>query len=93
MKAEFVRAIYGVADRLGVRDDLNAFMESGGELVDKETKDRRMEICRGCDRMVGSGDEAQCSNCGCFLNLKTAMKSHILAGLGRRPVRCPLDKW
>jgi hypothetical protein len=57
------------------------FVAAGGEIATPEERDRRMDICRGCDRFVGG----MCSECGCRLGFKVAMATE----------HCPLDppKW
>lgn len=49
-------------------------------LVDKETQDKRWEICKGCDRL---SEKNFCKLCGCFMPVKVKLKT----------VACPMGKW
>lgn len=48
--------------------------------VSKEIHDTRMEICKNCDKLNTINF---CKQCGCFMPLKTWLKSS----------NCPLGKW
>lgn len=56
---------------------------NGFALVDQESKDKRLEICRSCDKYTESPMGPQCKECGCLLNIKTGWASE----------ECPLKKW
>ena len=47
--------------------------------ADKETTDKRWEICKKCEHLTKL--TKQCKKCGCFMKLKTKLKS----------VTCPDD--
>ena len=47
----------------------------------KEVADRRLSICKECDRLFAP--TTTCKECGCFMIAKVRMS------LGK----CPLDKW
>lgn len=49
--------------------------------VETDIAEKRLEICRGCDRFIKS--TTQCKECGCIMKLKTKLPN---AG-------CPLHKW
>lgn len=36
-----------------------------------DERDRRLEICKGCPAYTG-GDDPRCTDCGCFLKIKTS---------------------
>jgi hypothetical protein len=57
------------------------FIRGGCKIVDKTEQERRLEICRVCDKFDGS----RCTICGCMMKWKAAIESS----------RCPLDppKW
>lgn len=48
--------------------------------ADKETRQERMSICRGCDKFKMN---SICSECNCVMPLKTWLS----------PATCPLNKW
>jgi len=52
-----------------------------GVFVLKEVADRRLSICRGCEKFFAP--TTTCTECGCFMIAKVRMS------LGN----CPLDKW
>jgi hypothetical protein len=45
--------------------------------------ERRVAICRKCDRIYVNSIGEECSVCHCFLNAKLRLKNRS----------CPLDKW
>lgn len=49
--------------------------------TNKEERDRRYGICKGCDRLFKP--TRTCKECGCFMSLKTWLKD----------ATCPLGKW
>lgn len=49
--------------------------------IDRTTKNKRYEICLGCDRLFKP--TKTCLECGCFMNKKTWLKD----------AECPLGKW
>lgn len=49
--------------------------------TDKETRDKRYDICKECDRLFKP--TRTCKECGCFMGLKTWLKTS----------ECPLGKW
>ena len=55
------------------------FAKDGFRTVDDAERDRRLGICRTCDRFTGH----RCSNCGCFTNFKSRI------GVAD----CPQGKW
>lgn len=73
----------------GFEDDFKHFVESGGTFVDEKTAAKRMDICNSCPE----NKNGQCQACGCIINIKTKMDTHILEGLGKERVACPLQKW
>jgi len=56
------------------------FANSGFKVADEEVYNKRMEICRGCDRFENN---RFCKECGCFMDLKAKIEV----------AECPLDKW
>lgn len=61
-------------------DEAKAVYDGVGKVPESEKK-RRMEICEACDQFDPSGK--RCRKCGCFMALKTAMRSQA----------CPIGKW
>lgn len=49
--------------------------------VSEEVRSTRFSVCQGCDRLMHLTH--QCKECGCFMNLKTALEK----------ATCPLGKW
>jgi hypothetical protein len=49
--------------------------------VSKEIAEERMEICKGCPRLIQA--TKQCKECGCIMVLKTKLASAF----------CPIGKW
>lgn len=47
--------------------------------VSQEERDRRMDVCKGCEFLKGS----RCAKCGCNMNFKTRLVSG----------NCPIGKW
>ena len=45
------------------------------------TTEERLAICKGCDRLFKP--TMTCKECGCFMKVKTHMKSQ----------KCPIGKW
>lgn len=56
-------------------------LDPNTEYVSKEEAESRLDICRGCPRLIKNTQ--QCKECGCFMNLKTKLKL----------AECPLHKW
>lgn len=50
-------------------------------LATDEEKENRMNVCRGCPYFVKGHN--RCNQCGCFMKLKTELKS----------AKCPIGKW
>lgn len=46
-----------------------------------EERDRRFEICKGCEHLIKF--TKQCTKCGCLMALKTKLA----------PASCPVGKW
>lgn len=57
------------------------FVASGLAMVDDAEQERRLSICRGCEKFVA--EDMRCRACGCGLNLKARVRSSS----------CPLGKW
>jgi len=51
------------------------------EYVDEEVATNRFDICKACPKLIKATN--QCSECLCFMNLKTKMAK----------AECPLHKW
>jgi hypothetical protein len=51
------------------------------ERSEQELADYRMSICRTCEHFLQRSQ--RCSQCGCFMSLKTTLKQ----------ARCPVRKW
>lgn len=49
--------------------------------VDRNTRNLRYDICKGCDRLFKP--TKSCKECGCFMSLKTWLKD----------ATCPLNHW
>ncbi|MGF1760971.1 DUF6171 family protein [Photobacterium sagamiensis] len=47
--------------------------------VDEKTYQERMEICKGCDKLL----DALCRACGCYVELRGVMRKNS----------CPYRKW
>ena len=56
---------------------------SGFEHVSENVKQHRMRMCAGCDFLLPPQDNPSCSQCGCFLSIKTSWASES----------CPIGKW
>jgi hypothetical protein len=54
---------------------------SSDNYTDKERRDKRLEICKGCHRFFKL--TYSCKECGCFMAAKTWLKQ----------AECPLHKW
>lgn len=50
-------------------------------VISKEAIERRMEICKTCDKFEPI--QERCKQCGCFMRVKTAL----------RTTSCPLNFW
>lgn len=59
--------------------DLTKWAVSGFQTNDQTEMERRLEICRSCDKFTGS----RCSECGCQCNWSSWLKTK----------ECPLGKW
>ena len=64
------------ATKAVVKHAMNRFVA-----VDRKTREKRLNICRSCDRF--NDKNISCSECGCYLQIKTSWASE----------KCPLDKW
>ena len=49
--------------------------------VEDAISQKRLDICRSCDKFLKA--TTQCTECGCFMNLKTKLPN----------AECPLHKW
>ncbi|MBR6986678.1 MAG: hypothetical protein IKH82_01250 [Clostridiales bacterium] len=49
------------------------------DLVDKAETDRRLSLCRSCDKL----NQGTCLSCGCFVEIRAA----LVKG------NCPYSKW
>ena len=49
--------------------------------VSQVVAEKRMSICRECDRFIKI--TTQCKECGCIMSAKTKLE----------PSKCPLNKW
>ena len=56
------------------------FVNPDTEYAPVDEIQRRMKICEGCEHYLVS---KQCSQCGCFMPLKTRLAHAV----------CPVDKW
>ena len=56
---------------------------SGFEHVSENVKRHRTRLCAGCDFSLPPEDNPSCSQCGCFINIKTGWASES----------CPIGKW
>ena len=81
------------------REVLAEIVKKGGELVEPEIAQKRIDICRGCDK-VGEVEPIPfikmegCTICGCPLATKPHMKNVIdIKTLSLTVVECPLKKW
>lgn len=54
---------------------------SSSNYTDRETRDARLAVCKGCDRLWKP--TRTCRECGCFMGLKTWLRKST----------CPLDRW
>ena len=54
---------------------------SSDNYTTKEVRNRRFDVCKGCDRLFKP--TRTCRECGCFMALKTWLKD----------AACPKDKW
>lgn len=46
-------------------------------------QEKRLNICKECDKYIDNGGDPRCSECGCFLKIKTSWAGES----------CPLKKW
>lgn len=46
-------------------------------------QEKRLSICRECDKYIHNEGNSRCAECGCFLNIKTSWAGES----------CPLKKW
>jgi hypothetical protein len=51
--------------------------------VSDTERQRRLEICQGCEFLIRGKSHDRCSKCGCFIKWKTALESW----------HCPINKW
>ena len=58
-------------------------VRNGAKFVSEEIRKKRMDTCLDCDRCISSWGQPRCTECGCFVGLKTKIASES----------CPLDKW
>lgn len=56
---------------------------TGMHLVSPEVQQERMDICKPCEFYDNNSQNPHCSECGCFLNIKTTWASE----------GCPIGKW
>ena len=62
-----------------VIDAIRHASRSGQVIAHDDVIRHRITTCTGCDRKTG----ARCLECGCYINLKTAVAV----------AKCPLGKW
>jgi hypothetical protein len=53
---------------------------AGFPIVDKDTAEKRAEICSSCEYLK---DDSICGQCGCFLKIKIPLGTS----------ECPIKKW
>lgn len=58
-----------------------AVSEGGDLVVGEYERNRRLDICKACDRFHAS--KKRCKECGCFMEAKANF----------RTAECPLKKW
>ena len=51
--------------------------------VSPSLRQRRLEICEKCDKLTTFAKQKQCSECGCFVEIKARFKMFS----------CPVGKW
>jgi hypothetical protein len=61
-----------------IRQEISDTISKKEKLSDSDVQKRR-EICAGCEHLSGG----RCKKCGCFLKIKTLMRSQ----------HCPIGKW
>lgn len=60
--------------------------------VDDETADWRFNICLKCE--YRDADENKCTQCGCFLDLKTSTRVNWRPSKNRNEItHCPMGRW
>jgi len=78
------------------------YLKIGAVMVSEEEYERRVEICRGCDRwgtvelpgLSGVVRVAGCEECGCPTSTKPRVDRFFNPKtLKREEVKCPLGKW
>ena len=80
------------SQKLKLRDLVANFARDGkeiiadkGKMVSSEVRQKRLDVCKECEHLKGSGGQIRCMHpkCGCFMAIKA----------GFRKAKCPLDKW
>lgn len=68
-------------DKQAYMDNLYDYIErlEADIKTDKDLYEQRLSICKGCDYL----SEGMCRACGCFVELRAAIKTNI----------CSYDKW
>jgi len=61
------------------------------QLEDKTIADERISICSTCENRDAKNDK--CKVCGCYLEIKTQLKTNINPIYGVEVTHCPLGKW
>lgn len=51
-----------------------AFVLDYDPLVSKEIQEKRLELCRNCDKHTVTLEKLRCTVCTCFLQAKTSLK-------------------
>lgn len=57
--------------------------ENLNPIANDELTEKRRAICAACPKLVEISFIKRCSECGCFIDAKTAIKA----------AECPLKKW
>lgn len=52
-------------------------------IVSKEEKERRLNICKGCEHYTELCGQPRCNECGCMMLIKTELTT----------AKCPCNKW
>lgn len=63
------------------------------EMEDKDAVKSRLDVCRDCEELQTK--TMQCGVCGCFMDIKTGLKTNRDPDLNGQVVytHCPLGKW
>lgn len=70
----------------------NTLITQRGELASEETVNRRLAICKNCDRFNPKGNS--CTVCTCKLSvLHREFRRNLANKLAHKASSCPLRKW